>query len=83
MGMAALFCDSNVDELDSYEWFIADTSHEKFGETINEQLLDDGTTLGDSGIVILEHQEVYVRRVAKSAGSKMLEQLDQEKGFFT
>ena len=51
--MAALFNDSNVDELDSYEWFIADTSHEKFGETINEQLLDDGTTLGDSGIVIL------------------------------
>ena len=44
MGMAALFNDSNVDDLDSYEWIIADTSHEKFGEIINEQLLEEGTT---------------------------------------
>ena len=80
MGMAALFNDSNVDDLDSYEWIVADTSHDKFGEVINEQLLDEGTTLGDSGIIVLEQQEVFVRRVARSAKSQVIEQLDASRG---
>ena len=64
--MANLFNEDQLGDIDTYEWMVSDASHSRLGEAVDEDLVHDGVTLGDSGIIELEGVEVHVKRVAAS-----------------
>lgn len=78
--MASLFNETPVDDIDAYEWIVALPSHARFGESVDEQLLDDGVTLGDSGLVMLDGNETFVRRIATSQKAEFLTEADASRG---
>ena len=78
--MASLFNDTPVDDIDAYEWIIADNTHDRFGDAVDEQTVEDGVTLGDSGVISLNNQEVFVRRVATSQKADFLMASDPSRG---
>ena len=74
--MASLFDESPIDEIDAYEWIVADISSPQFGEAVDEQQVDDGVVLGDSGLILSGNAEVFVRRIATSEKAAFLTQAD-------
>lgn len=74
--MASLFNDTPVEDIDAYEWIVADPSHELFGQAVEEALVDQGVTLGDSGIISLEGSEAFVRRIANSQKENFIKEKD-------
>ena len=74
--MASLFNEIPVEDIDAYEWVVADPSHEQFGQSIEESLVDQGVTLGDSGVVSLDGSEAFVRRIASSQKENFIKEKD-------
>ena len=78
--MASLFNDTPVDDIESYEWLVCDNTHERFGEAVGDDTIDQGVTLGDSGVVTLDGKETFVKRVAISDKAGTLLKLDPSRG---
>ena len=67
-------------EIDAFDWVVADTSRKDFGEVIDEQLVEDGVTLRDSALVEKDGEEVFVQRVGTSALANWLVEKEGSKG---
>lgn len=78
--MNNLFNDAGVAEVDGGSWVIADVTHEKFGEKISDELLDDGVVFRDSGLVELDGDEVYVKRIDSSKLAEWIVSKEKSKG---
>lgn len=78
--MASLFNDTPVDDIEAYEWLICESNNARFGEVVGDDVIDQGVTLGDSGIVTLDGKEVFVKRVALSDKAATLTKLDPSRG---
>ena len=78
--MNNLFNDAGVAEVDGGSWVIADVTHQKFGEKITDELLDEGVIFRDSGLVELDGDEVYVRRVDSSKLAEWIVSKEKSKG---
>ena len=76
MQMALLFNESPVDKIDAYTWIVADIKRPCFGESVDEQLVEDGVVLGDSGLVEFEQTEVCVKRLATSEKADFIAKAD-------
>ena len=60
--LASLYNDTSVDDIESYEWIVADVNSSKFGESVGEDLVEQGVSLGDSAIVELDGSEVFCEK---------------------
>eukprot|EP00438_Fugacium_kawagutii_P028529 Skav222526 [mRNA] locus=scaffold2875:77220:78404:+ [translate_table: standard] len=78
--MNNLFNDATLQEVDSYEWLVADTSREDFGEKVSDEVVDQGVTLHDSALVEIEGEEVYAVRVAISKKDDWMKSKEESKG---
>ena len=78
--MAALFNDSAMEDIEVFQWLIASPNHEDFGKPVDAELVDQGVTRGDSGVVHKDGAEVFISRVATSDKEKWLEQMDASRG---
>lgn len=78
--MNNLFNDAGVAEVDGGSWVIADVTHQKFGEKVTDELLDEGVIFRDSGLVELDGDEVYVRRVDSSKLAEWIVSKEKSKG---
>ena len=64
--MNNLFNDAAFEEVASSVWVIADSSHPEFGREVDEELVVDGVTLRDCGIVEWEGEELFVKRLSSA-----------------
>lgn len=78
--MASLFNETQIDEIDAYEWMICDPSHARFGESVDEDSVAAGVTLGDSGVIELGNEEVHIKRVATSQKADLILKIDPTRG---
>lgn len=78
--MCSLLNDAEFQEIDAFDWVVADTSRKDFGEVIDEQLVEDGVTLRDSALVEKDGEEVFVQRVGTSALANWLVEKEGSKG---
>lgn len=78
--MATLFNEVQLDDIEAYEWMIGDLSHPNFGETVPEDAIAAGVSLGDLAIVELEGTEVMARRVATSEKADIILKMDASRG---
>lgn len=78
--MATLFNDTAVDDIEVYEWLIAETNHPEFGTVVHEDDIDLGVTMGDSAIIHRNGQEVFVRRISSTDKKQWLENMDSSRG---
>eukprot|EP00435_Cladocopium_sp_Y103_P025473 s1233_g6.t1 len=78
--MNNLFNDASLEEVDSFDWLIADVSREDFGEKVRDALVDDGVSLRDSALVEIEGEEVYVVCVGTKKKDDWIKSHVQAKG---
>ena len=78
--MNNLFNDSTQAEVDELVWVVADVSSSLFGTVVAEDLVDDGVTLGDSGIIQNDGEELYVKRIGASQLETWVKSKDPAKG---
>ena len=78
--MANLFNDGQIEDLDTYEWMICDPSHVRFGKAVGEDIIQGGVTLGDSGIVELDGEEVHLKRIATLQKADFILRIDPSRG---
>ena len=78
--MNNLFNDAAFEEVVSYIWVIADPNHTDFGREVEDQLVDDGVTLRDAGIIEFEGEEIFVKRIPSNSKDKWITDRDHAKG---
>ncbi|CAJ1352665.1 unnamed protein product, partial [Effrenium voratum] len=78
--MAGLFNEASLGDIEAYEWMVSDVTHPRFGEKVDEIFIQDGVTLGDSALIELDGQEVYVRRTASSEKASIIVRMDSTRG---
>eukprot|EP00434_Breviolum_minutum_P013777 symbB.v1.2.012153.t1/scaffold793.1/size162056/2 len=78
--MCNLFNEASMQEVDNYEWLIADVSRSDFGERVADEEIDQGVSLRDSALVEIGGDEVYVVRVALSKKDEWLKSKEETKG---
>eukprot|EP00438_Fugacium_kawagutii_P027262 Skav214355 [mRNA] locus=scaffold86:483215:498428:+ [translate_table: standard] len=78
--MVNLFNDASIEEVDAYEWLIADVSREDFGEKVPDNTVDDGVILRDSALVEIEGEEVYAVRVNAAKKEEWMRSREESKG---
>ena len=59
-------------DIEAYERMVSDVTHPRFGEKVEDTFIQDGVTLGDSALIDLDGQEVYVRRIASSEKASII-----------
>lgn len=79
-GLASLYNDTAVDDIEAYEWVVADLSSSMFGEVVGEDLVEQGVSLGDAALVEIEGSEVFVRRVSSGNKATFISSLDAARG---
>lgn len=79
-GMASLFDDVPMEDLETFEWLVSDVSHADFGKAVSEQELAAGVTMGDAAVIHRDDQEVFARRISSTQKSKWLETMDSARG---
>ena len=75
-----LFNDADFQEVDAFEWVVGDTSRPDFGEPISAELIENGVTLRDSGIVEKDGDEVFVVRIAVAEKEQWITSKEATKG---
>ena len=78
--MASLFNDTAVEDIEAFEWMVGDLSNSKFGETVPDEVVDHGVTMGDLGIVVLDGKETFVKKIPVSSKAKIIEDMDAMRG---
>lgn len=78
--MASLFNETPVQDIEAFEWMVCDPNREDFGERVDDDLVDQGVTMGDSGVIEKDGQEVFVRRVALSQKAEVILKVDSSRG---
>ena len=78
--MANLFNDAGVEEIQAFEWVVADVTRGDFGEIVHEDEVEDGVILRDSALVERDGEEVYVRRIPAADRVAWIERKEKTKG---
>lgn len=78
--MVNLFNDASLEEVDAYEWLVADVTRDDFGEKVDESAVDDGVVLRDSALVEIEGEEVYAVRVNSAKKEEWMRSREESKG---
>eukprot|EP00435_Cladocopium_sp_Y103_P025170 s756_g6.t1 len=78
--MNNLFNDASLEEVDSYEWLVADVTRADFGEKVSDEAIDEGVILRDSALVEIEGEEVYVVRINVAKKEEWMKSREQSKG---
>ena len=78
--MCNLFNEASMQEVDNYEWLIADVSRSDFGQRVADEEIDQGVSIRDSALVEIGGDEVYVVRVALSKKDEWLKSKEETKG---
>ena len=63
---ATILGQGEVGETEAYSWLIAEISHSRFGEMVEESLLSSegsGLTFSQKGVAILDGEEVFIEKV--------------------
>lgn len=74
--MAALFNNTPVNNIDVYKWIITDPSAETFSNVVDKAMIEQRVTLGNSGLMQWNRQEIYVKRIAVSEKESFLKKAD-------
>lgn len=78
--MNNLFNDQSLEQIDRYEWVVADLARGDFGETVKDSDIENGITLRDSGLADIDGEEVFVVRINAEKKEEWLKQRDESKG---
>ena len=79
-GMASLYNDASLDEIESYIWMVVEHDSPQFGEEIGENVVLQGVTLGDSALVEVDGKETLVRRILASSKESVISTIDSSRG---
>lgn len=78
--MNNLFNDQSLEQIDRYEWVVADLARADFGEAVKDDDIANGITMRDSGLADIDGDEVFVVRINADKKEEWLKQRDESKG---
>ena len=78
--MSNLFNDATVEEIESFEWLVADVTRDDFGESFRAEDMVDAVYIHDSALVEYEGEVVHAVRVPTSKRSEWIQQREKTKG---